>query len=85
VPVTAAGSVQFSYGRASDDSALVSDNAKSWGLQYQHNLSKRTTAYAGYTRVSNDRNSGLGNVLGVTPTTAGDNATIWGGGLRHSF
>lgn len=85
VPVTAVGSVQFSYGRASDDATGGNADSTSWGLQYQHAMSKRTTAYAGYSRVSNDRLTNLGNVMGATNPDNGDNSRIWGAGLRHSF
>ena len=89
VKVGAAGSVQVAYGSSKDGSALASDDAKAWGVQYQHMMSKRTTAYAGFTRVSNQSASALGNVIGVSQTTpatgAGDNASIYGVGLRHAF
>lgn len=84
VPV-GAGNVHFAYARATDDSALKSDDSSAWSVAYTHSLSKRTTAYAGYTRVSNERNSNLGTIAGVGAPVAGKNASTYGVGLRHSF
>ncbi len=58
VPVTAAGKVHVSYGRASADSVDDAD-AAAWTLLYSHGLSKRTTIYAGYSQINNDDNSAI--------------------------
>lgn len=58
VPVTTAGKVHVSYGRASADSVDDAD-AAAWTLLYSHGLSKRTTIYAGYSQISNDDNSAI--------------------------
>lgn len=82
------GSVGISYAQIKDD--ISNGKAKSWGLDYRHSLSKRTTAYVGYSRVSNNSNIafGLGNVNSA-PTTvaAGGNGkeSQFAVGMSHSF
>jgi predicted porin len=78
------GNVHIGYARATDDSAGASDNARGWGVAYTYAMSKRTTAYAGYNRVSNDNLSNLGTI-GGTATANGKNARSYGFGLRHTF
>jgi predicted porin len=81
VPVSAAGTVALQYA----DNNMDANNAdsKGWTLAYTHAMSKRTTAYAGYSRISNDngasKNFGLGTPLG------GDRASVLAVGLRHTF
>lgn len=81
VPVGAAGTVALQYA----DNNMDANNAdsKGWTLAYLHAMSKRTTAYAGYSRISNDdgaaKNFGLGTPL------AGDNASVLAVGMRHTF
>lgn len=82
IPVSAAGSIVAGYAKSKRD---VSDsNTKSWTLAYTHGLSKRTTLYTGYQRVSNDSAVGLGNAI-LAPATAGGDANLFVGGVRHSF
>ncbi|MBK6638252.1 MAG: porin [Rhodocyclaceae bacterium] len=105
LPINEMSRVDFNYAnfnRKEDvtDLARVSDNdAKSWAIQYSYNLSKRTMAYAGYTRVSNDNPSSAtgqftalrgasaatGGDYGVAPTDIGGDSRGWGVGLRHNF
>lgn len=82
------GSVGVAYGNFRDKNMGTTDNdgkATSWGLDYQHNLSKRTTAYVGYTRVSNNDHLayGLGNVASA-PGNDGRESQF-AVGLRHTF
>lgn len=70
VPVSAAGTVVAEYAKSSINSVASSDS-KAYTLAYTHGLSKRTTAYAGYT---------------VRNPEGGDNNTkVLGLGVRHSF
>ena len=105
LPINEMSRVDFNYAnfnRKEDvtNVARVSDNdAKSWAIQYSYNLSKRTMAYAGYTRVSNDNPSSAtgqftalrgasaatGGDYGVAPTDIGGDSRGWGVGLRHNF
>jgi predicted porin len=88
VPVTAAGTVIASYAknsiRSTDTPSLnLADNTSSYTLAYTHGLSKRTTAYAGYTAIKR------GNDILVTVDGAADvggrdtNAVVVG--LNHKF
>jgi predicted porin len=63
------------------------DNADNnvWALSYTYAMSKRTTLYATYARVSNDDNSnlGIGGPGGVD--TAGENGSGAAIGVEHKF
>jgi len=64
--------------------------AAAYALRYGYNMSKRTQAYALYSKISNDKNgnydfgagTGIGNQQAVS---AGSNISAFGVGLRHSF
>ena len=90
-PVSAAGTVVASYARNKlSNNTLSSDSSSAYNLSYLHALSKRTTAYAGYTRVTNQANAAVGIVAGPTggvsyaPTPDG-NASVLGLGINHKF
>lgn len=94
VNVGAAGSVGIAYGRIKDKDEVGTAGLKatSWGLDYQHALSKRTTAYVGYSKISND--AGLaysllnlkGSAAGATVATGLDqSASQFAVGVRHTF
>lgn len=84
VPVSAAGNVHLSYG-ALKEKDLNDADAKSWMLAYTHALSKRTTAYVGYNKVSNDNATRFGAGAVVTPAVAGEDSNLFVAGMRHTF
>ena len=87
VPVTTVSKVYFGYAKANDGSA-ASNDFDSWGIQYSHELSKRTMLYGGYQRLSNDnlaRGTVLSNTAGRAAVVAGANTTGFGVGVRHTF
>jgi predicted porin len=64
------------------------DTSSAYSLRYDHNLSKRTMAYVGYTHVSND--NGAANTVatygaGSLGVTGGDSSTGYGFGVQHTF
>jgi predicted porin len=79
-PISAAGTVVFQYG-ANDMNGKNTDS-DAWTLAYTHGLSKRTTAYAGYTRVSNEKAAAKAAIM--APKAGGDSSVL-AVGLRHSF
>lgn len=82
VPVGAAGNVHLGYGEADVDAADA--KAKSYSIAYTHALSKRTTAYVGYNRTTNDDGLDFGVVdapVGVT----GESSSVFAVGMRHVF
>jgi len=88
VPVGAKGLVEVAYGRLKNDrnNARNDLGAKSWGINYEHSLSKRTTAYAGYSRLNNDSNTAFNNRnTPAVNTSAGKNAQQFTLGMRHTF
>ena len=86
VPVGAAGNVHLAYGEVDYDNANKT-GAESYTLAYTHAVSKRTTAYAGWNRTTNDSNTskfGLVQTNNVA-TAYGDDSDIFTVGVRHTF
>jgi predicted porin len=77
-PVGAAGTVMVSFA-TKDNRATANADAKQWALGYLHTLSKRTTLYTSYGRLTNDGASSL-RVL-----VPGNTATEFNVGMRHTF
>lgn len=69
--------------------------ANQFGLRYAYNLSKRTQAYAAYSRITNKANGNYdfaagtaaaqSNTAAVAGVSAGSDPQAFGVGLRHSF
>ena len=84
-PVTANGSVGFAYANYKDKEPANDRKVKSWGVDYQHSLSKRTTAYVGYSRMTNGSTSNF-NLLNLAAVPGnGGRESQFIGGLRHTF
>jgi predicted porin len=79
------------YGLAKDsDVAGADDGAKQYSLGADYNFSKRTAAYALYSKMNNDTNGRyiLGGVRAggaYTPTAGDQDASVLSLGMRHSF
>jgi predicted porin len=99
VPVGANGSVSVQYADASIDrctgtiaaatTATINQfnnkcDSDAWTLAYTHNLSKRTTLYGGYIRVSNDTNA-QNTANSQFKTDVSGDASTFIVGARHSF
>jgi len=76
------GNVRGSVARG--DNGLANGKATQYAVGYDHNLSKRTIAYAYVGRVSNKSGSAIGINGGIAPT-AGGSSTGLQLGLSHSF
>ncbi len=81
IPV-GAGAVHVGYAASSIKETTADDNPKAYTVAYTHGLSKRTTAYAGYNRVTNQSAGTYASTL--TPTAGGKSATF-AVGVRHTF
>lgn len=84
IPVSAAGKIDFGYAKNKIGSTSGSDDTSSWTLAYLHSLSKRTTLYTGYQRVSNDSGASLATALSGG-TTGGGSGRGFVAGVNHSF
>jgi general bacterial porin, GBP family len=75
IPVGPAGTVAVDYARSTLKETVGTDKNKvdAFSVAYLHSLSKRTTAYAGLTRINNKT---------VDPTIKTDALAV---GLRHTF
>lgn len=80
IPVGPAGTVAVQYAKSNMDAD--EKDSKSWSVAYLHGLSKRTTVYAGYNRVTND--DLIARASMITPTLGGK-SSMFGAGLRHAF
>ena len=91
VPVMKAGSVRLSYAsldrqtRAAAGAPKLNADADGWGISYQHAMSKRTTAYVGYTTLDNNKTSALAVGMGIAAPSAGKDSSGFGMGMRHTF
>ncbi len=80
--------VKLAYTRAGDVQATANSGAKQWAVGYDHNLSKRTTVYALYTRLDNSTGSSYGLTSVTTGTTTGvanQDPSAWSFGMKHTF
>ncbi|MEN3372629.1 porin [Dechloromonas sp. ZS-1] len=99
VPTTATGAAHVMYAKNKmDENTTSNDGTSAWTLAYTHGLSKRTTLYTGYTRLSNQDNAKLGafgiyeagnsNAYvgkdSIAPATGG-NSSIFAMGINHKF
>jgi predicted porin len=82
IPVGAKGTVAVQYAGNSIDTANNADSS-AYTLAYTHALSKRTTAYAGYSHVVND--GGANRAAGFQAVAAGKDPSIVAMGIRHMF
>lgn len=81
VPVSAKGSVVGSY--AANKLHTTDGDSKVWSVAYLHELSKRTTLYAGYGQMNNQANATTG--MGLEASTPGGSSSVVAAGVRHSF
>lgn len=88
-PLGAAGEVRVAWTRFNTKNVTAGDTDK-LAIGYVHKLSKRTAMYAMVARVSNEDNATRGFATSssalTSPTiTAGDSATGYSVGVRHTF
>lgn len=95
-PVSEAGKVLFSYNRTKFDDGTVGpdEKASQWALGYSHSLSKRTSVYATYAKISTNNEAegsyslGQGNPGEWTTGSDGFDRSYTSGfnvGIRHNF
>jgi len=82
-----ANSLSNSYNAAGVPLNLRDQSVQVFGIDYEYSLSKRTTAYAGYSYLDNGSATAYGYTagnVGVTPSS-GNSAYNIGAGIRHTF
>lgn len=79
----ASGTVALSYADRDESDGAVGQDAHGWSAYYMHDLSRRTTLYAGYSRLSNE--SGASYAIGNLRPEAGDSHRVLLAGVRHRF
>lgn len=97
VPVSSVGAVKIEYAQYKGEGAVNDATSKGFGIQYDHDLSKRTRLYAGISRITNDTGLAFGGQNGSGNGTAsisgsGNNVATSGKdntnlvlGVRHFF
>lgn len=81
IPV-GAGAVHVGYAASKIKETAAEDDPKAYTVAYTHGLSKRTTAYAGYNRVTN---ASAGTYASTLAPTAGGKSSTFAVGVRHTF
>lgn len=82
IPVMAKGAVHIVYSQASVNT-LANADPSGFSVAYTHNLSKRTIAYAGYAKQTND-SAGTSGIWGTSPVAGGD-VSLLAAGVTHMF
>jgi predicted porin len=84
--------LKANYLKAKNYKSSTASGAKQYSLGADYALSKRTTVYALYAKVSNDSNDGyFGMGIGggtsdrIAPNNNGDDVSAFGIGVKHSF
>ncbi|MCP5235768.1 MAG: porin [Zoogloeaceae bacterium] len=78
-----AGTVAVSYANRNEDDGAAGEDAYGWSLYYMHALSKRTTAYAGYSKLINKDDANYGLEFMTPPAGEDPQAVMLG--MRHKF
>ena len=78
-----ANTVAISYADRDESDGAASEDAHGWSAYYLHALSKRTTLYAGYSKLDNE--SGANYAIGNLSPAAGDEHEVMMAGMRHRF
>lgn len=81
-PVTAAGTIVAQFAANKIDGS--NNDSKGYTLAYTHALSKRTTLYTGYNRITNESAVALPALGGVVPTLGGS-GNVFAAGMNHKF
>jgi GBP family porin len=76
-----ANTIMASY-IAKDDQTVRDQDARQWALGLSHALSKRTSVYTSYAKISNRR--GAGYTVGNN-SDGGSGDSAWNAGVRHAF
>jgi predicted porin len=89
IPVGANGIVKLAYSYYSADVSGANKDlkAQNFGIDYEYNLSKRTTAYAGYNYMDNGNHTAFGypGTSGSVTPSADESAWLLGAGIRLTF
>ena len=89
----ASGAVKLAYAKAGDLGNKLSSGASQWVAGYDHNLSKRTTLYAIYTKLTNNINASYGIAAGDAGINTGfvnalgndADPSAFSLGMKHTF
>lgn len=81
--------IKAAYTKAGDKASVSASGAKQFSLGFDHNMSKRTTVYALYSKLNNDTNGTYGLTAGsnggVAAGAANSDPSVFSLGMKHSF
>ena len=83
MPVMGQDLVKLAYTRLTDKTTSNKD-ARLLAIGYEHPMSKRTTVYATYAKMTND-SAASKSMLGAVAVAAGYDPSAFQAGIRHSF
>jgi len=89
--INANDAVKAAYTSAGKENNVTNTEATQFSVGYDHSLSKRTTVYALYTKITNKAAAGQGGAYTFsqstsTPTAATDaDPSAWSIGMKHAF
>ncbi len=89
--VTPNDAIKAAYTSAGNVAAQANSGAKQFSIGYDHNLSKHTTVYALYSKLTNDTNAGyaLGNADATSNISSnggiGADPSVFSLGMKHAF
>lgn len=75
--------VAVSYANRNESNDVAAEDAYGWSAYYMHDVSKRTTLYAGYSTLNNKGNANY--AIGNISPAAGDDPRVVMAGMRHRF
>ncbi|MEI7612936.1 MAG: porin [Betaproteobacteria bacterium] len=86
IPVGSAGAIKLAYANFRNDLANQV-KAQGYAVDYEHSLSKRTTAYVGWQQINNGSYGTFGTANANSTISAGasGNVNFYGTGVRHTF
>ncbi len=81
--------VKAAYTSAGNVAGVADSGAKQFSIGYDHGLSKTTTVYALYSKISNDTNAGYtfnqGTSIVGAPASPGADPSVFSLGMKHAF
>ena len=83
IRVSPVDTVALSYANRNERNDVAAEDAHGWSAYYLHDLSKRTTLYAGYSQLENKGNANY--AIGNIAPAAGDDPRVVMAGIRHRF
>lgn len=77
--------IKAEYSKINDATTALNDSGSQISVGYDHNMSKNTTVFALYTRITNDTGASRSSAARISSVTAGNDPSGFSFGINHSF